>query len=97
FSRDWSSDVCSSDLRVVLRDLHAALEDDDAALVLGEEPDRGQAQIDLAEALFRLGLLRDEAARLQVRKAPLDLVALGVEVHQDRSEERRVGREWRRG
>src|SRR5437870_6324456 len=68
--RDWSSDVCSSDLRV------AAPLRDRAGLRLTQYGARGDGQLDRG-AEPRLG--QHDAPRLAVR-----------------SEERRVGEEWRR-
>src|SRR5690606_40209712 len=81
FSRDWSSDVCSSDLYA---DCH-----------LPETAKRKQGNFDWRQAI---GWLTESAARqgyetLVVTDTKTDIDAwLRVG---DRSEERRVGKEWR--
>src|SRR5690606_6259102 len=57
-SRDWSSDVCSSDLEI----LYPAMEDFQLDLIIGEGPAARSVKIDLARftlvaATTRLGLL----------------------------------------
>src|SRR5690606_40335110 len=95
FSRDWSSDVCSSDLDVlpVLRDLQRTLERiyaDKAVLIdVACPPDlafRGARQ-DLEEML---GNLLDNACKWAAGKVT-------VRAEGARSEERRVGKEGRTG
>src|SRR3712207_8214039 len=68
--RDWSSDVCSSDLEL-LADL-----------------DEGRTTV-----LTGLGLVMDPAAMLHVEEQRPGVI--DVEVLDDRSEERRVGKECR--
>src|SRR5699024_12158963 len=86
--RDWSSDVCSSDLSVAV----AGEVDADAAHTHGfVDPER----VRLALAVGRCGDLRVEGARLT------ELIARGLivegrgEAVELRSEERRVGKEGR--
>src|SRR5690606_41118465 len=92
FSRDWSSDVCSSDLDVLELLLRARLE----AEVAVEQPQQVARALDVergARVLHDLAVLLREEVRERVHRAlllrvagPLDLV---------RSEDRRVGKECR--
>src|SRR5690606_41146552 len=80
FSRDWSSDVCSSDLPGVVLALRMqrAVGVDPAA-----GPRRGAvAALVRADHAVEPGALRRQAARILLVGGP-------------RSEERRVGKEWR--
>src|SRR5690606_40672398 len=73
FSRDWSSDVCSSDLRIVFR----------------------RAFRDVVAARIAEGV---REGTLPAQHAPLTAAAIVgavAEVMIGRSEERRVGKEWR--
>src|SRR5699024_11470526 len=86
--RDWSSDVCSSDLPVTLAD-HGAVGEGDRGDVAVEEAggDGGFGALLGADSVLILGLAGDAAQ--------LGDVLRGL-AHQDvRSEERRVGRGWR--
>src|SRR5206468_9671396 len=92
--RDWSSDVCSSDLSA--QDLTQRL------------PLRGTSdELDhLAETLNAM-FARLDAAFTHIRRfavdaahelrTPLTVLKGGIEVALRRSEERRVGKEWRAG
>src|SRR5690606_40485487 len=88
FSRDWSSDVCSSDLAAEeqYRDLVARSADMDALV------DRH------ARATERLKGVRAqlESAVTERKEAEAAVQAVsGLKAELDRSEERRVGKEWR--
>src|SRR5690606_39819952 len=84
FSRDWSSDVCSSDLGgVEVGALQLAVPPADAGGV--DEPPCGAAQLD--QLVDRVA----GGARHRVDQHPL----LTRQAVQQRSEERRVGKEWR--
>src|SRR5690606_40483758 len=79
FSRDWSSDVCSSDLIQILRVLAAQL------VHLERGFDVAQAQFHRPTPIVKL---RQRLGRILLR--------IQQRRHQnDRSEERRVGKEWR--
>src|SRR5690606_39555562 len=84
FSRDWSSDVCSSDLEAGV----AAVEEATGVRAIpgGSHPGRGTAN-------FLLGL----APTGWPEGAHTYLEILGPDPQQERSEERRVGKEWRSG
>src|SRR5690606_40946334 len=83
FSRDWSSDVCSSDLRL-------------NELRLGGLDERGELrQVDRIRRLVIGGSSLLPAA-LHHLADDQRLQALLVQPHR-RSEERRVGKEWRSG
>src|SRR5690606_40723598 len=75
FSRDWSSDVCSSDL--ALWELGAEV------FTIGVEPDGYNIN-------EKVGSTAPDALRAKVKEVRADI---GIAL--DRSEERRVGREWR--
>src|SRR5690606_40109310 len=96
FSRDWSSDVCSSDLLslqdVGWRATHAAVSD---VAAMGARPVAALCHLVLpstltAAELKQLG--RGQAAAAQELACPV----IGGNVS-SRSEERRVGKEWRAG
>src|SRR5206468_8878554 len=76
--RDWSSDVCSSDLRAIAR----AFAGEGASVIVGDLGDSAEA----AAAAIRAEGGRAVAARADVTRAE-DMRALA------RSEERRVGKE----
>src|SRR5690606_41012278 len=78
FSRDWSSDVCSSDLGQLQRALQIAL------FATGLE--RGQHRL----AHVHVGVLATVTGEFPVR---VGLVAVQAVLRFPRSEERRVGRE----
>src|SRR5207302_3687870 len=94
FSRDWSSDVCSSDLEVNFR------------TALRYKPDYAEALLKLGNLLALVGKT-DEAVANQlasVRARPeydeahyylAGTLARQKKFDQSRSEERRVGKEWR--
>src|SRR5207253_5180465 len=84
--RDWSSDVCSSDLKRILPVLARRLR-------LDRRPE--------SLAHPRLGVLFDTAADLELdldqRRLVVGAGEIGVDLRDplaDRSEERRVGKEW---
>src|SRR5690606_39851162 len=93
FSRDWSSDVCSSDLEVdeqVVDQHHQQYAINDAE------------HIDAPRLLFQVGIGRPQRqGRLnrplafQAQVDTLQPVGLQLQLEQVRSEERRVGK-WRR-
>src|SRR5690606_41063040 len=90
FSRDWSSDVCSSDLfqerhrQDALR-LHTIF-------LLQLAPDQ-QIELLVSPAHFEVGLERDRVVALQQRVK--ELVNGNRNAALERSEERRVGKERR--
>src|SRR5690606_39577110 len=86
FSRDWSSDVCSSDLLV----LRAARVDVDDVVVRKVSVDLA---VEPAELLLELQVVEDLGALAASLAAASGLAR--IEVEHDRSEERRVGKEWR--
>ncbi len=59
-------------IRVVVPYLGNAAVDDDALFGMGEQPDRIQTRLDLLELLTLVGLLIDEAPRLEARQARLN-------------------------
>src|SRR5690606_40134990 len=93
FSRDWSSDVCSSDLTRVLHEpvavaIAAALDPRERALDVG--PD-GLDQLAIARALVIGAGEHDE----QRRRVHGTVIAPERHLAEGRSEERRVGKEGR--
>src|SRR5207249_6117773 len=92
--RDWSSDVCSSDLPLADRAgaQHVVAEEEE--LVLEPLAQLGQLMIEVAElrdvslVVQEVDLQADQRAVLAVQRAPRV-------VHAVRSEERRVGKEGR--
>src|SRR5699024_11869368 len=85
--RDWSSDVCSSDLRIVKSNIAALTDTLRKSLVLRREPqtvlsDRGSI---VPARLWRIG--RSSEARVFERELKSDVSDFVV-----RSEERRVGK-----
>src|SRR5690606_40220978 len=93
FSRDWSSDVCSSDLHLGLG----------PARVLGEL--RAQVFLGVVQRVVHqrgVGARKRTAQMLQVggntcRQRGVHEVPSRTVSTESRSEERRVGKEWRRG
>src|SRR3546814_19203582 len=82
---DWSSDVCSSDLKLLARAMEAAAADDDSARV---DADRAAVGKERGERVHGRGIVRRTIGR-----DDHDAVA-DIEVHiACRSEERRVGKE----
>src|SRR5690606_40072406 len=89
FSRDWSSDVCSSDL---------IAGSDPVLMLTGPIPST-------RKALARAGLKVSDIDLWEINEAfaPIPMVVareLGIDmdrVNVNRSEERRVGKEWRWG
>src|SRR5690606_39417807 len=94
FSRDWSSDVCSSDLPETVRSY--------LQFNIGDAYDAGKADRSL-RALFGTGLFADVEIGLQgnvvvvtiVENPVVNQVAFEGNSEVDRSEERRVGKEGR--
>src|SRR5207248_8188854 len=93
---DWSSDVCSSDL-------DQAVQRSDGAVV-GRHRRHLQLRAQLAHPVdqaadaVELGFIVGIGARLPRGQLPLRLVELDLaSPHDVRSEERRVGKEWKRG
>src|SRR5690606_39506371 len=83
-SRDWSSDVCSSDLDRV---------PDLLPLPLALLPLRVQGQLDLVRGVMSLA---DQFDATHVgREGFAELRVFGERLAVERSEERRVGKEWR--
>src|SRR5690606_40356368 len=96
FSRDWSSDVCSSDLQPLAEPEQVVA---DTALDLQAVLHELEVVVLLAEDVLELG--RDRARLLEVADAQPRLhLAAGAARRGDeplRSEERRVGKEGRSG
>src|SRR5690606_41010926 len=87
FSRDWSSDVCSSDLERELPETVARLSDPSA---LGENtPEELAAQVQEPIQLRS----RDEIGQVAQAFNAVHRSAVRVAAEQARSEERRVGQE----
>src|SRR5690606_40881024 len=84
FSRDWSSDVCSSDLHQPL-----VIQQDGPSLLLLRELQRREVLLDDDPLRFRLGRKAIGEIRL------VDAGEFEVERLPQRSEERRVGKERR--
>src|SRR5690606_40554805 len=86
FSRDWSSDVCSSDLGKVI-----AVSDGVRADILQ------RFAVDTSQVVTIYNPVLDESQLIPKRPAafanPPKIVALGRLTRQKRSEERRVGKE----
>src|SRR5690606_40326492 len=90
FSRDWSSDVCSSDLAERFPECHAALLE---AMRTLEQHYRDMCDIEFTIERGRLYLLQTRVGKRTAAAAlrmAVDMVAEG------RSEERRVGKEGSR-
>src|SRR5690606_39893324 len=89
FSRDWSSDVCSSDLALRVMSTLGLLDDRDR--LISELPFGTRRRVDMARALAgdpRTLLLDEPFSGLGDRERPL----MSQIIH-ERSEERRVGKE----
>src|SRR5690606_40386001 len=95
FSRDWSSDVCSSDLvpQGVKRgnNIAANLLWDTAGYVFGIDK-KGNPERALKQKKAFIERLNNELGDIPVVKSVLKFLN---DVTVDRSEERRVGKEWR--
>src|SRR5690606_40932545 len=94
FSRDWSSDVCSSDLVLLLEGKAQHLEDPQRiAFLAGKQPPSLRIEGQPLEALVAI----HADAQRQLRKAVgMQLPGVIGDAHPDqRSEERRVGEECR--
>src|SRR5690606_40735515 len=95
FSRDWSSDVCSSDLsgisHVEQRAVRGEAEAVGAVEVLGRDGGLARVGIEPVHAGRQLEL------RFLSLVVPEDAVAGVGEPDRPRSEERRVGKEWGSG
>src|SRR5207253_3276532 len=85
--RDWSSDVCSSDLGKKLKDAEDAPEE-------VEEPVATEDARQMAATVRQLYVQEGHARLMKALGAPPDSFALRPLL---RSEERRVGKEWRSG
>src|SRR5690606_40602289 len=95
FSRDWSSDVCSSDLLVADHPVGNIAAEDGAGVDQGQVGAVGAAGIGLAG-----GITAEELGDDVERQGPAHAVegeALPEFRHEQRSEERRVGKEGRSG
>src|SRR5690606_40640628 len=95
FSRDWSSDVCSSDLQPVMATSSNGLDHD----VDGEFYDKADEEIvatikDLLETRVRPAVAQD-GGDITFRGYENGTVYLNMKGACARSEERRVGKEWR--
>src|SRR3546814_16849303 len=82
-SSDWSSDVCSSDLRVVV------------GAVIEAQPLRDLSLVGLVEAIERFALEGRRRTQLRRRLSGVERRARGVAVHVDYAA-RNVGRDQRR-
>src|SRR5690606_39590610 len=93
FSREWSSDVCSSDLRRVHVEYHQAAVATEHAVLL-----EGNIHIQLLGYGQELGTQRRRVRRLTTHEE-LDaaLALIGGHAIGNRSEERRVGKGGRSG
>src|SRR5206468_4400814 len=82
--RDWSSDVCSSDLTVgdLIRE------------AVGKKADSGYFETEILQPLKVKGMLERDVSTLS--GGELQRVAIALCLGR-RSEERRVGKEWRSG
>src|SRR5690606_39528140 len=96
FSRDWSSDVCSSDLARDTGFGMTRMDDVEAALdELGAIYDRSASNLrDAIDAYVRTGKAPTPDERAQGCFAYPEL---RIDYERSRSEERRVGEEWRAG
>src|SRR5690606_39535039 len=92
FSRDWSSDVCSSDLSSVALAYNTRSESE-VKLILEQAEKAGGRIVKPAQRAFfggMQGYFRDTEGHLwEVAHNP------GFPIDEQRSEERRVGTEWR--
>src|SRR5690606_39465998 len=86
FSRDWSSDVCSSDLLVRNADESEDLLQETFIAVFSEIDKLGR--IEQVGAWIRRIAMNRSISHLRRKK-------MSFEVLEERSEERRVGKEWR--
>src|SRR5690606_40480858 len=93
FSRDWSSDVCSSDLGAGVVLLHGEARDPQLGHLLADLRRHLPGEHVVAPAARLLGVA-DELGAEHVRVAAEDR---GELLGEGRSEERRVGTEWRPG
>src|SRR5690606_41089528 len=82
FSRDWSSDVCSSDLQVVVSGATAAVE---RAVEIAKGKGAKRALLLPVSAPFHCSLMQPAADAMAAALAEVEM----------RSEERRVGKERR--
>src|SRR5690606_40376712 len=91
FSRDWSSDVCSSDLfrvKKLILDCSDAIEQVAHDRVVLSRPHTGRPQIYAGRYDDRIHVDAGGQLRVQVVDVIIDPSCV-------RSEERRVGKEWR--
>src|SRR5690606_39999733 len=86
FSRDWSSDVCSSDLE--------QFADPEQAVTAYNRTQPAERRQDMLSALLTI---RDQTYVRGDRLGTLGFCAGGGNVFDLRSEERRIGRGWRCG
>src|SRR5690606_39772159 len=90
FSRDWSSDVCSSDLVAL------GAEEQDHAALLGDAREEVHRVVEQRDGLLEIDDV-DLAAGAEDVRAHLRVPVTGLVAEVDRSEERRVGKEGRSG
>src|SRR5690606_40552987 len=87
FSRDWSSDVCSSDLARLLKSLDARPPRPELLLVRNADDQMALATLSREPEIAQLATSADSVALLwEVCQVP---------DFRKRSEERRVGNEWK--
>src|SRR5690606_39814230 len=91
FSRDWSSDVCSSDLAPVVALVTTKPLDSHAMAAL---PGVQDLDIDGVNVRFRAVDARHVVAELMTLLTALDVGVAELSIRK-RSEERRVGKGWR--
>src|SRR5690606_40791070 len=91
FSRDWSSDVCSSDLHVLQVDVPAAV--GHIVRVADSAPETGSASANLTG----LGHRTEISSRTKFHHSKLDFPPATTGTLRKRSEERRVGERYRAG
>src|SRR5690606_40834425 len=92
FSRDWSSDVCSSDLDMPV--FETAGERHEPVILPAVGPPGPKAQVDAMLALMSCTRDRSDVIE-QLLAAVVRGLPLIVHNAPPRSEERRVGEEWR--
>src|SRR5690606_41178500 len=92
FSRDWSSDVCSSDLGSIRGSVRSAdgknVESATVSLYRSQDSSLVKMAVTSKEGVFAI-------ESLEAKSYFLSISAIGFEDYNSRSEERRVGKEGR--